>query len=288
MTETRRLAVLANPKRDHLVADVVAALDSMSPEMLEPATAADIVDCVRDAADRGADTVVAVGGDGTQRSVAAGIVGSGTALGVVPGGTVNLLAQVLGLAEVEQAVAAIIDGSRRAIDVGRCNGDLFVLNNSSGYDATVIAEAARGHKERFGRLSFVRAAISAFRLARPTPVVVTIDGSPVFEGRAMSVIVTNVAERSSSDLRIAPDARFDDGVLDVIVVRAATVRATLRLAWAVTHDREPTTDDVIRATGAEIDVKWTRPVDGQSDGDATERTSHFSVVVEPGALDVHA
>ncbi len=288
MTQTRHVALLANPERDHLVADVIDALASMHPEILEPTTPADIAECVRSAADDGADTVVAVGGDGTQRSVATGIIGTGAALGIVPGGTVNLLAQVLGVDEVDRAVAAIIDGSRRAIDVGRCNGDLFLLNTSSGYDATVIAEANRGHKERWGRWSFVRAAISTFRHVRPHSVMVVIDGDVIFDGRATSVVVTNVAERSSSDLRIAPDARFDDGVLDVLIVRAATVRASLRLAWALTHDRDPSTDDVIRATGAAIDVNWARPVDAQGDGDATERARHFSVVVEPGALDVLA
>ena len=284
MDNTRSVAILTNPERDELVAEVVKALGSLDPTMLEPASADEIIDSVRTAVTGGADTVVAVGGDGTQRSVAAGLVGSDAALGVIAGGTVNLLAQVLGLDELDRAVATIADGSRRSIDVGRCNGELFLLNASSGYDATVIAEADDGHKERFGRLSFLRAAAAAFRRVRAAHVTITIDGEPCFDGRAMSVIVTNVAERSSSDLRIAPEARFDDGILDVLIVRADTVRVSLRLLWALARDRTPRSQDLLRGAGAEIDIEWTRPMDGQCDGDPTGRSKRFEVRTEPAAL----
>ncbi len=284
MDKTRRVVILANPERDELVSDVVKALGSLDPTMLEPPSADEIIDSVRSAVTDGADTVVAVGGDGTQRSVAAGLVGSGAALGVIAGGTVNLLAQVLGLDELDRAVAAIEDGSRRSIDVGRCNGELFLLNASSGFDASVIAEADEGNKERFGRLSFLRAALAAFRRVRATHVTVTIDGARCFDGRAMSVIVTNVAERSSSDLRIAPEARFDDGILDVLIVRAATVRASLRLMWTLARDGTPRSEDMLRGAGAAIDIAWARSVDSQCDGDPTDRSKRFEVRTEPAAL----
>lgn len=286
MTETRRVALLANPERDRLVSDVASALDSLDSIRLEPASATDRADAVRRAVADGADTVVAVGGDGTQRSVAEGLVGTDAALGVIPGGTVNLLAQVLGLGELDRAVEAIVSGTRRSIDVGRSNGELFVLNTSSGLDASVITEAARGHKERYGRLSFLRAAVSSFRHVRATHLVVTVDGDACYEGRATSVIVTNVAERSSSDLRIAPSADFDDGVLDVLIVRAEGVWATLRLVVTLVRGREPRTDDLLRCAGSSIDVVWARPMDCQRDGDATDGSARYEISADPGALTV--
>lgn len=287
MTASRHVALLVNPERDELGDDVRSALSGVSPRPLEPSSADHIVDSVRQAARQGADTVVAVGGDGTQRSVADGVVGTNTALGVIPGGTVNLLAQVLGLADVDDAVAAILRARRRTIDVGRCNSELFVLNASSGFDAATIAAAATGHKARFGRLTFLRAAVSALRSSRSHHVEVVVDNEAVFSGRAMSVIITNVAARSSADFRIAPDALFDDGRLDVLIVRASTVAGMVRLAWTLARHGTPRRSDLLRAAGANIDVTWSRPVDGQVDGEPLGRARHFAHQVEAGRLHVN-
>lgn len=287
-TTQRDVAVLVNPERTELADEVLAGLEAIEARRLTPSSADKIADCAREAAEAGADTVVAIGGDGTQRSVAAGLINSATALGVIPGGTVNLLAQVLGCGDLTAALTAIDGGDRRAIDVGTCNGEVFVLNSSSGYDAAVIAAADAGHKARFGRLTFVRAAVSAFHRTRPRSVTVTIDGDVEYTGRAMSVIVTNVAERSSADLRIAPAARFDDGELDVMIVRAATPWKLIRLGWTLIRRRTPRPRDLVRATGAEIDVSWSSPVHGQIDGDPRPQASRFTCRVVPGALSVHA
>ncbi len=283
----RDVAVLVNPQRPEVGDDVLGALEHIGVRRLAADTAADIGERVRAAVDAGADTIVAVGGDGTQRLVAAGLVGTSTTLGVVPGGTVNLLAQILGLDDVAAAVDAIVRAEARVIDVGTCNDEVFVLNSSSGYDAAVIADADSGHKARFGRFTFVRSAVSAFRRARPRRVVVTVDGTVEFSGRAMSVIVTNVAERSSANLTIAPAAAFDDGRLDVLIVRATTPSGLVRLAWTLARNATPRRSELLRATGEDIVVEWSASVHGQVDGDPRPQARRFDHRVVPEALHVH-
>nr|WHW29186.1 hypothetical protein [uncultured bacterium] len=279
--------MLVNPQRSERGDEVLGALEDLGVRRLEPAATSEIGEQVDAAVADGADTVVAVGGDGTQRLVGAALAGTSTALGVIPGGSVNLLAQILGLDDVAAAVDAVVRADSRAIDVGTCNGEVFILNSSSGYDAAVIAAADSGHKARFGRLTFVHAAVSALRRTRPRRVVVTVDGSVEFSGRAMSVITTNVAERSSADLKVAPAAEFDDGQLDVLIVRATTPVALVRLAWTLARGGTPRRSDLLRATGEEIVVEWSGSVDGQIDGDPRPRAQRFRYQVAPGALRVH-
>ena len=150
----------------------------------------------------------------------------------------------------------------------------------------MIARADEGHKARFGRLTFVRAAVGVFRRFRANRVEVVVDGDVQFVGRAMSVIVTNVAERSSSEFLVAPDALIDDGRLDVLIVRATSAWTSLRLVVALARGTEPRRADLVRASGAAIDVRWTTVVHGQIDGDPTGTATSFDHTAARGALTV--
>ncbi|MEO6653620.1 MAG: diacylglycerol kinase family protein, partial [Ilumatobacteraceae bacterium] len=247
-------------------------------------------DAIAQLVDGGVDAIAAVGGDGTQRTVAAELLDGEVALAVIPGGTVNLLAQVLGVDDVDEAVRVAATGETRIVDVGliSCDGatdDVFVLNASSGWDAAVIEQVGDGAK-RFGRLGFVAAGLAQWFRTEPTPVTIDVDGRRWYADPALTVLVMNVGQRGSASLDLAPDAEFDDGRLDVIVLRRHSTIGLVRAGWRIIRGRPASTADVVTAQGAEIVVAWGKAVATQRDGDERASTDRLRYRSVPGGLRV--
>lgn len=267
--------LIVNPDR----AGTAEEIADLAAEVEQPGSPEELDAAARQAAD--ADVVGAVGGDGTQRTVAEAVAGGDASLLVVPAGTVNLLGRLHGIGSVADARRALTDGEDRRLDLGRCNGEPFLLNASTGYDADVMAGVGDRAK-RFGRLGYV--AVGALRLARSQcrPSRVRVDGRQVFEGPALTVLVMNVAFRGSRRLALAPGAAPDDGRLHVLVVTGRS--AVLRAVWALVRGGRPRHADVVAADGREIDVEWDTDVTEQRDGDAVGTGRRFHYEVEPGAV----
>jgi diacylglycerol kinase (ATP) len=279
-----RVVVVVNPERSEVVDELLGLLDGRADvEVVESDD--DLVGSIRAAAD-GADTVAVVGGDGSQEAAAEALAGTETALGVVPGGTVNLLARILGVDSLESAAAAIVDGATRTIDLGDVDGSTFVLNASSGFDAAVMKRVDDGAK-RWGRVGYFLTGARQFVSHRAGRSVVTIDGEEWFRGRAMTVLVTNFGQRGGADFTIAPGSAPDDGELDVVVQRCDTARTMARAIWALRHDRTPDPDDLLVGHGRRIDVRWDRPTMTQRDGDATGPAREIGHEIRPSQLRVH-
>ena len=273
MAEEMRLVV--NPERS----DVAEEISDLADAVERPAAAGDLDQAALRAAE--ADVVGAVGGDGTQRTVAAALSHRDAALLVVPAGTVNFLGRIHGIETVSDARRALLDGEDRPLDLGRCNGEPFLLNASTGYDADVIAGVGDRAK-RFGRLGYAAVGVRRLVGAESRPCRVAVDGTEVFDGDAFTVLVMNVAQRGSTHLEVAPGAAPDDGRLHVLVVTGR--RALLRAAWSFARGRRPQSDDVVVAEGTAIDVEWGVEVAAQRDGDRSGTGRTFRYEVEPGAI----
>lgn len=279
--------VVVNPERTGVAEELLARLDDdpesdVDVDVERPTEAAELEASVRHCAER-ADTVAVVGGDGTQRTAAGVLAGTGVALGVVPGGTVNLLARILGVDSVESAAGAIARGSTRTVDLGMVDGSTFVLNASSGFDADVMRRVDDGAK-RWGRFGYLAAGLRELRVARANRVTVTVDGQQWFEGPAMTVMVTNFGQRGSADFVVAPGSAPDDGLLDVVVQRCDTARALARTIWVLARKRDPRREDLVVAHGRRIDVRWERPVTTQRDGDASGEAQELRHEIGPDRL----
>jgi YegS/Rv2252/BmrU family lipid kinase len=190
----------------------------------EPGTAA-----AREAISRGADVVLAYGGDGTVRAVAAGLRESEAALAILPAGTGNLLARNLQIpvTDLERAVEVAFAGKERAIDLGLVEIDVsgedeiptrtvFTVMAGLGFDAEVMAAVEPALKERVGWWAYVMAGARRLR-GRTTAVVMHMDGGEPVRRRVRSVVVGNCGELTGG-VRLLPDAEVDDGWLDVVVV----------------------------------------------------------------------
>lgn len=233
----------------------------------------------------GADRLLLWGGDGTiQRSIDA-LAGSDVTVGIIPAGTANLLAGNLGIpTDLTAALDIALEGDRRSLDLGVINGERFAVMGGAGFDA-IMMKAARGAlKDRFGQLAYVWTGTRATR-AEPVKMSVEVDGSTWFKAEASCLLLGNMGTLTGG-LTAFPDARPDDGLLEVGVVTArGPVQWAKVLARLVRGTAERS--KLVRTTrGKRVDVKLERPVPYELDGGARGSTRRIRVHIEPWAISV--
>ncbi len=189
----------------------------------------------REAVQAGAELVAAYGGDGTVMETASGLIGSDVPLGILPGGTANVMAIELGVPRELEAAARLLlapDVERRALDVGRVGEEHFLLRLGTGFEAVVIEGAERELKDRMGTLAYILSAIKALREPPQTTYRLLLDDESVqIEG--MSCLVANSGNLGLPGLALHPKIDVSDGLLDVVVIRQADFDTLLSLAASV-------------------------------------------------------
>lgn len=191
------------------------------------------------AAAAGAEALFVLGGDGTLREAAAGLVGSAgstrgslPALAVLPGGTTNVLAHALGLpADPVAAARAHGRSVRRPFDVGWCGGTPFLMMVSAGLDAHTVAHLSPALKARLGKPGIALQGLREWWRYRFPPVSVTADGEEL--PPAAFAAVCNI-RHYGGPFDLAPEACWHDGRLDLVahhgIGRVPAVRFALALA----------------------------------------------------------
>ncbi len=165
----------------------------------------------------GCELVVAWGGDGTINEIASELVDTGTRLGIVRAGSGNGLARELGVpAQPEQALDVALAGRDRVVDAGEIEGRLFFNVAGIGFDAAMAAGFNRLGGERRGPLRYAGVVARALLGYRASHYSIEVDGRRL-ETDALLVAIANLSQYGSNAV-IAPGARPDDGLLDVIVV----------------------------------------------------------------------
>jgi YegS/Rv2252/BmrU family lipid kinase len=244
---------------------------------------------VRDALEHGADVVMVWGGDGMVQRVVDTMSRlprrKRAPIAIVPAGTANVLAANLGIPrDLDAAVAIALHGDRRPLDAGQLNGERFAVMGGAGLDALMIEDADGKWKRRLGRASYVLAAAKHVRLPR-FGARIEVDGKKWFEGRAGCVLVGNVG-RVFGGVQVFPDARPDDGLLDVAVVTASGA-----VQWARAFGRavagDATRSPFVRETqGRRIRVELDRKLRYELDGGTRGRTRRIEARVRTGAVEV--
>ena len=174
----------------------------------------------RQAAEGGADIVVAYGGDGTVMEVANGLVGTEVALGVVPGGTGNVLSIELEIPQTLEEAARLLvspDAQIRKVDVGQSGERSFLLRAYVGFDAQRIQLTTREMRDRYGKLAYLIAALKAIPESKSIRYSLTLDDEEV-ECEGFTCIVQNAGNMGVRGLSLVPDVSISDGLLDVIVI----------------------------------------------------------------------
>jgi len=239
---------------------------------------------VERALEEGAELVFAWGGDGTVRRSIDVLAGTDATLAVIPAGTANLFATNLGIPrDIEQAVAVGLRGDRRVLDVGRFDDERFAVMAGAGFDAAMIRDAD-DLKDRVGRAAYLWSGSRNLR-GEGFSTEIEVDGGDWYEGRATCILLGNLGDIFGG-IGVFPDARPDDGMLELGVVTAEGLREWTR-TLVRTAVGDPNRSPFVRTTKAKVvNVKLDRKVRYELDGGDRNKVRSFKVEVEAGALRV--
>jgi YegS/Rv2252/BmrU family lipid kinase len=232
----------------------------------------------------GVDLVMAQGGDGTVMACVTGLAGTDVPLAVLPGGTGNLLATNFDIpADLEAAVDVALHGDRVRLDVAATDDDRFVVMGGIGFDAAMLRDADPKLKEHLGAVAYVLSGFKHLR-RRATRFRLRLDDRPPLERTGQGVLVGNLG-RLQGGLPVMPDARADDGLLDVAVLQTRTVADWLALAVRMLLRRRRKDPQLETFQARRVEVHCDRPQPVERDGDALDTPrDHLVIEVVPRAL----
>ena len=266
------------------------AVRGASFDLVETAGAGDAERLAQQAVGLGYGCVVAAGGDGTIAEVITGLAGGAVPLGIIPLGTGNQLAANLSIPpDVERAVEVAVNGRPRPIDIGQLgNGRYFALMAGAGWDAEVMGSCTRELKERWGFGAYLFQGLK--RVTAPPSALFRLEADgAAFEVRAATVLIANAGQLFSSifpvEVRIAPDASFQDGLLDICIFAPRTLPDVATVLWKVARRQYIGDDRMIYLQAREVSIDADPPIVTQVDGDSTGETPLTARAV-PGGVKV--
>jgi diacylglycerol kinase (ATP) len=325
--EGEHVAFVANPSKPDVAVLHTAILRLCEeqglpePRWFETTVADPGVGQTRAAVEEGADVVIAIGGDGTVRAVAEGLVGTGVPMGLIPLGTGNLLARNLDLPlnDPLAAMQVAFQGRDRAIDVGwlrvlrwesqvdddvaeaddpddpardpdKPRDHIFLVIAGLGFDAAMVADADEQLKARVGWIAYFVAGFKHLH-GRRTRVHVRLDDQPITTTRLRSLLIGNCGKLPGG-LTLLPDAVLDDGWLDIAAIDTrAGIAGWAQLFGEVVLQGVGVRNDLpakigridhTRAQEVRLVVQGGEHV--QVDGDVVGRVTELSARVDHGAL----
>lgn len=219
------------------------------------------VDVVREAVKNRLDVVVGIGGDGTQGLIARELLGTSTALGIIPSGSVMNIGRMLGIPrDADEAANVLLSGQARQIDVGQVNGLIFFEVASVGLNAPVFQAAQRFDAGR--RRSILEAIWVAIRY-RPARMTIRIDNGVVVS-RALIVTVAN-GSYTGLGFTVAPHAVVDDGMFDVTIFRRFSRTGLLLHFGRIAFGRKNYTPKVSTFRSSKVEIESASPLPCRAD-----------------------
>jgi YegS/Rv2252/BmrU family lipid kinase len=283
----KHIVFIVNPKsgverQKEISRAVTAHLDPKryTHEILNTQYAKHGTELAREAAEKGAYAVVAVGGDGSVNDIVLGLIGTDTILGIIPKGSGNGMARTMGIPlDVAAAVQLINRGKVGTIDVGYANEQLFVSNAGVAFDALISKKFAKSKKR--GLMVYSWLVTKYLWLYKTWNFDITIDGKKLQEN-AFMVNVAN-GTQFGYNFRIAPMARYDDGILDIIIIRKFPKILGGLIAFRAMTGTIAQSPYVQHHTGKEITISHPSLSLMQTDGDAHPCSNSITFRVVPGA-----
>jgi len=238
MTEgKKKIIFIVNPKAGitpkskvviELLAGNIIPSSRFIPEVIFTERAGHATEIAKNAIDNGADIVVASGGDGTVNEVACAMVNTDIPMGILPAGSGNGLARCLGISmSYALALRTIIRGNTKFMDVATVNDMMYTSIAGIGFDAHVAQRFAESSLR--GMLSYMQIILNEFSSYKPTTYKLTIDGISM-EKHALMIIFAN-SNQFGFNTRIAPEAKVDDGFLDICVFKKMPVSQLLNVGY---------------------------------------------------------
>jgi YegS/Rv2252/BmrU family lipid kinase len=227
------------------------------------------------------DAVFTLGGDGTAIEVMGALAHAGPPVGVLPGGTANVVARTLGVpTNVGRAVRRLLEGDEARIDLGRLStGQRFAVGMGVGLDATTIALAPSGLKRRLGFIAYLISASRAVAKLEQFDIRLVVDGE-VIEKRAAVVLILNIGAIMNELITFGDGIRRDDGYLNACIYSPLNHRDAARIVWKLIRKNFSPDPCITYRRGSDFRVTTNPPTVGQADGELLG-TAPFHIVVEP-------
>jgi len=231
--------------------------------------------------------VVAVGGDGTVNEVVRGIAGSDKAIGVIPIGSGNDFARMVGLYrhELGAALHTTLHGSIRNVDLGMVNNQPYGGSLGIGFDASVARKALTAPTFLRGMPRYLYSMVGVLMELELPTLELTQNSQVVYQGPTLLVALMN-ARTYGGGIPIVPSALPDDGLVSVAVagefsrLGVVGILPRLLLGKHVNHPK------LRFFQGAEFVARFDRPVQAHSDGELIEPSTEYRVRIVPGGLRV--
>lgn len=297
--QPRKVAIIFNPKggsaREAILQRLVSTLVALGIEVrCTPTTAAPgsaRILAAAAATDR-ADLVIAVGGDGTAREVAEGLVGTDVVMAVYPGGTGNLFAQYFyGPPTPEAFAKMLVHGHPQPIDLlkyecrtveGRTAEGIFMVGLGFGPLSDAISDASPFWKRKFKRLVYVANVARAACWLNSVPATVSIDGaSRVIEGNIAAAFALNVLPHWAPSL--SRGCSPNDGLIDLVAVKGRHFYQVFGCGMCLTAMRPDLSRYYARVRSNDIRITIAKPIVLNVDGDPGPKTDNVRLSVLPGA-----
>lgn len=238
MTNVRRTAHLifnpvsgrgnAQEDLDYLRSRLSEALDLT---IYETTPDCDARTLARQSVEQRVDLIIVSGGDGTINAAAEAITTSAIPLAIIPRGTANAVATALDIPnDLAAACDIALNGTTRTIDTASCNDKPMVLLAGIGLEASVVEQASRGSKDRFGALAYIMSGIQQLSELDSFEATLETDDR-VISVSASAITVANIAPSTSVLAQGPANIVADDGLLDITIVAAAGVGDTLAASY---------------------------------------------------------
>jgi YegS/Rv2252/BmrU family lipid kinase len=232
------------------------------------------------------DVVFVCGGDGTVMAAVTAMAGCDVPLAVLPSGTGNLLARNLDLPidDEDEALRIGIEGRTVDLDVGAIEDRKFAVMAGLGFDAAMMRDAPEGLKKVVGWPAYLVSAAKHLR-GRGITLRLTVDDEESITRRVRTVVVGNVG-RLQGGVPLLPDAKPDDGLLDVVLIAPRNIVDWIRVAGRVLRRADVPDRKMERFRGRHVVVEARRSQPRQIDGDIISASRTMDITIEAGSLKV--
>lgn len=239
-------------------------------------------------------TVVALGGDGTVHEVVKGILNgapadpsNGRTLAVVPVGSGDDFAFSLGIPrnDLEGALGRLVNPRKVRIDIGYIDGEPFANSTGVGFDAEAAYRVRTSPKLFKGLSAYLYGVLAALSSLKPVSVRILVDGTEVYTGPSLLVSLQN-GPRAGGSFLFSPEARNDDGLLDVLVAGEFGRLTALGILPRVMNGRHLSDPNVHLFRGTRVELQWQAPQRGHADGEPLEPRTRYEVELRTGVLEV--
>jgi diacylglycerol kinase (ATP) len=247
----------------------------------------------REAGEKGLDAFFVVGGDGSANLAVNGLLGTNTALGVLPGGTANVWSQELGLSgltwsresALQESALQLAQGEVRLADVGRCNHHAFLLWAGIGLDAYVVhqIEPRERWEKQFALFQYAASAVWNAGFWHGMNLQVRVDGEEL-SGHFLLAVVSNIHLYAGGLAELSPQARLDDGLLDLWLFKGETMADTVQIAWDLLAGRHHQSERVLHYPFRSLILESDSKMFVQVDGEPLQADSPVEIDVLPRSL----